>query len=123
MLSPGPYNPGSGEYTVNIAPLFAASGYAVTHGAPKKTDSAGNPIVNVVHAKGKLSEGWRAQDFIRLFATRGLRAQVIFSPQGVWSLPKKGGGKQYGVKAKVEAVLVTIARTGEPVALWMADRR
>jgi len=123
MLAPGPYNPGTGEYTVNIAPLFAAGGYAVTHGAPKKTDAQGNPVMMYLESKGTLPEGWSAPRFMNLFKTRQLRVQVVFTPQGVWSLPKKGGGKQHGIKAKVDAIYVTHGRTGDQIALWLADRR
>lgn len=123
MLKPGPYDPGRGEYTVNIAPMFAAGGYAVTHGQPTKTDANGNPVVMYVQSKGKVPPGWNAMQFQRLFATRALRVQVVFTPQGVWALAKKGGGKLYGVKAKIDAIYVTIGRTGEPVALWTADKK
>ena len=122
MLSMGPYDPGRGEYTVNIAPLFAAGGYAVTHGAPRKTDANGNPVMMYVQAKGKVPPGWNAPSIQRLFTTRQLRVQVVFKPEGTWSLSKKGGGKHHGVKARVEAILVTIGRTGEPVALWMPNK-
>lgn len=122
MLAPGGYDLGNGIYTVNIAPLFAAGGYAVTHGSPKKTDAHGNPMVMYLQAKGELQEDWNAAQFQRLFSTRALRLQVVFSPQGTWTLPKKGGGKLYGVKAKVEAILVTHGRTGDPIALWMPGR-
>jgi hypothetical protein len=118
MLSPGPYDP-RGEYTVNIAPFFAAGGYAVTHGAPKKTDANGNPVMMYLQAKGQVPPGWNAPRFQRLFQTRALRVQVVFTPQEVWDLPRKGGGKQHGVKAKVHAILVSIGRTGESVALWV----
>ena len=40
-------------------------------------------------------------------------------PQGN-ALPKKGGGKLSGVKAKVEAILLTVGRTGEVLGLWTA---
>ena len=119
MLAPGPYDP-RGVYTVNIAPLFAAGGYAVTHGAPKKTDANGNPVMMYLQAKGKMPDGWSFPRFQRLFQTRALRVQVVFTPETTWSLPMKGGGKQQGVKATVHAILVTIGRTGEPVALWVA---
>lgn len=118
MLSMGPYDLGRGEYTVNIVPLFAAGGYAVTHGAPKKTDAQGNPVMMYVQARGKVPPGWSAPSIKRLFTSRQLRVQVVFTPQGIWSLPKKGGGKIHGIRAKVDAVFVTIGRTGEPVALW-----
>ncbi len=119
MLAPGPYDP-RGEYSVNIAPLFAAGGYAVTHGAPKKTDARGNPVMMYLQAKGRMPDGWTFPQFQRLFTTRALRVQVVFTPESTWSLSKKGGGKNQGVTAKVHAILVTIGRTGEPVALWLA---
>jgi hypothetical protein len=122
MLAPGPYNP-EGDYTVNIAPMFPAGGYAVTHGAPTKTDAHGNPVVMYVQARRKVPLGWNAMRFQNLFKNRALRVQVVFTPLGVWSLPKKGGGQQHGMRAKVDAVYVTIGRTGDPVALWLADKR
>ena len=57
--------------------------------------------------------------FARMFSIRGVRAQVVFTPQGVWSLPKKGGGKNFGVTARIEAILVTEGRTGEQMGLWL----
>lgn len=122
MLAPGSYDPSTGEATVKIAPIFAAGGYAVTHGAPRKTDAHGNPVMMFIQTEGQVPEGWNGPRFQRLFNSRALRVQVVFSPQGIWSLPKKGGGKIYGVKAKIDAVLVTIGRTGEQVALWTPKR-
>jgi hypothetical protein len=50
---------------------------------------------------------------------QALRLQIVFTPQGVWTLPRKGGGTMKGVKAKFDAVLVSVGRTGEQVGLWM----
>ncbi len=122
VLAPGSYDPSTGDYTVQVVPLFAASGHAVTHGAPKKIDSAGNPVMPLLEIKGTATPDWTGAQFARMFKTRGLRVQVVFTPQGIWTLPKKGSGKQAGVKAKIEAVLVTVARTGEPIGLWLANR-
>ncbi|MFY0575455.1 DUF6066 family protein [Cystobacter fuscus] len=59
---------------------------------------------------------------MRLFSSRQVRLQVIFAPQSIWGLERKqGSGKQYGVSARVEALLLTNARTGEPLGLWFAD--
>ncbi len=121
MLSPGPYNPANAEFIVNIAPLFAAGGYAVTHGAPKKTDANGNPVMMYLQAKGSLGPQMTGMGFARMFQTRQLRVQVVFTPKETWSLPKKGGGQHLGVSAKVHAILVTVGRTGEQVALWLDD--
>jgi hypothetical protein len=119
MLSPGPYSPATSEYTINITPFFPGGRYALTHGAPKKTDGNGNPVLPFLTVTGTLPEGWNAQMFSRIFSMRGLRAQVVFTPQGVWSLPKKGGGKNYGVTARVEGILVTEGRTGTQMGLWI----
>jgi hypothetical protein len=123
MLAPGAFDADSGELTVNVTPFFPASRYALSQGAPKRTDAKGNPLMGLLRADGQAPEGWMAGTFQRLFQMRGVRAQVVFTPTGVWSLPKKGGGKSYGVSARIEGVLVTVARTGEPLALWLAKGR
>lgn len=120
MISGGPYDVANEEFTINLVPFFPAGNYALTDGAPKKTDAHGNPVLSLIAIRGKAKEGWDATTIQRLISTRQLRLQVVFTPQDVWSLPKKGGGKQMGVKAKLNAVLITHGRTGEPVALWVA---
>jgi hypothetical protein len=120
MLAPGSF--GSDGYSVRIAPLFAAGGYAVTHGSPSKVDGQGNPVVSYLEVHEKSNSEWTASQFQRLFSLHALRVQVVFTPQGVWSLPKKGGGKLHGVRAKIDGIYVTNGRTGDRVALWLADR-
>lgn len=123
MLQAGPYNPAEDEYTVLVTPFFPGGGYALTQGAPRKVDRQGNPVLPLIVLHGKLPEGWDLMSFKGLFRRRELRVQLVFTPQGVWSLPKKGGGKMYGVKAKIEGLLVTYARTGNPVASYYANQR
>jgi hypothetical protein len=123
MLSPGAFDASSGELVVNVTPFFPASSYALSHGTPRRTDAKGNPVMALLRAEGQAPDGWMEGTFQRLFQMRGVRAQVVFTPTGVWSLPKRGGGKSQGVSARVEAILVTVARTGEPLALWMARGR
>ena len=119
MLAPGPYSPGTGEYTINITPFFPGGRYALTHGSPKKTDANGNPVLPFLTVTGTVPEGWNMQMFGRLFSMRGVRAQVVFTPQGVWNLPKKGGGKNFGVTARIEGILVSEGRTGQQLGLWL----
>lgn len=119
MLSPGPYSPVSGEYTINITPFFPGGGFALTHGAPKKSDGNGNPVLAYLTVTGTLPDGWNGQIFSRMFSMRQVRAQVVFTPQGVWSLPKKGGGKNHGVTARFEGLIVTEGRTGQQLGLWL----
>ena len=119
VLSMGTFNPQGGEVQFNLTPFFPGSNSAVTHGAPSKTDAAGNPVLPFITFKGNLPDGWNIQMMARQVSARQMRLQVVFSPQGVWELPKKGGGKIHGVKAHIDAILVTVGRTGEQVALWI----
>jgi hypothetical protein len=123
MVSPGPYQPGTGNYTIHITPLFPGGPYALTQGVPTQTDAEGTPLLSPLHVSGTVPEGWKATQFLRLFSDRQVRAQVVFTPQGVWSLSRrKSGGKMYGVSARVEAILLTHARTGESLGLWLAEQ-
>ncbi|MBS1149873.1 MAG: hypothetical protein H6Q89_1571 [Myxococcaceae bacterium] len=119
VLSMGAFNPQGGEVTFNLTPFFPGSNSAITHGAPSKTDANGNPVLPFITFKGVLPDTWNVQMMARQVSSRQMRLQVVFSPQGMWELPKKGGGKIRGVRAKLEAVLVTVGRTGEQVALWI----
>lgn len=122
MLNPGPYQPGSGNYVIEVTPYFPGGSYALTQGVPKQTDAAGNPLVPLLRVTGTTPEGWAAVDFLRLFSTHQIRAQIVFTPQEVWSFPRKRGtGKVSGVAARMEAILLTHARTGEPLGMWFAD--
>lgn len=120
MLSPGDIDLQTGEFSLFVTPFFPAGSHALTHGAPKKTDRNGNPIMPLIRLEGQLPEEAEISRFPRLFQNRELRVQVIFSPESVWSLAKKGGGRNYGVKAKVKALLITHGRTGKEVASWFA---
>lgn len=120
QLSMGPMNGGGTELSLNVTPFFPGSNSAVTQGAPSHTDGAGNPVLPFLVMRGQAPQGKTASDVARLLSMRALRMQVIFTPQGLWTLPKKGGGKIQGVKARIDAVLVTVGRTGEQVALWVA---
>jgi len=118
MLSPGRFDASSGSHTVQVTPFFSAGGLALTHGAPKKTDAQGNPVMPLLYAEGTTPPDWSESRFQRLFSSRELSVDVIFTPQALWALPKRGGGKIQGVKAKVEVIRVTTARGGEAVGAW-----
>lgn len=120
VLSMGDPNPTSGGFTLNLTPFFGAGGSGLSHGAPSKTDKDGNPILPFLQLDATLPDGWNLGMMARQVMARGLRLQVVFTPQGLWQVPKRGGGMVRGVKAKFNAVLVTVGRTGEQVALWTA---
>lgn len=119
QLSPGPYNP-RGEMTINVTPFFPAGGYALTHGAPRKTDENGNPIMPLLPVKAKLPDDWNGSSLARYIGMRVFRLQLVFVPQDVWTLSKPRGGKAQGVKAKLLAILITSGRTGKELAVWTA---
>jgi hypothetical protein len=119
-LNMGTYDPGSQTFTLNLTPFFPASNSAVTGGAPSRTDTNGNPVMPFLSIKGSVTEGRNESSIARAVAMKVLRLQVVFTPQGLWSLPKKGGGKIVGVKSRIDAVLVTVGRTGETVGLYLA---
>lgn len=118
MLSAGPYNPSTGEFVINVTPFFAAGGYAITQGAPKRADANGNPILPFIQIPGKLGEGWNGTRLNSLFMRRGLRVQLIFTPKDLWSLAKPSGGKNYGIAATLNAILVQEGRSGEVLGIW-----
>jgi hypothetical protein len=119
-LSMGTYDPGSQSFTLNLTPIFTASNSALTQGAPAKTDANGNPVMPYMTIKGEVAEGGNAPGIQRAVNSKSLRLQVVFTPQGLWTLPKKGGGKIVGVRSRIDAVLVTVGRTGEQVGLYLA---
>lgn len=110
---------GSG-FTLNLTPIFPASNSAVTAGAPSKTDSAGNPVLPFMVLKGTPSDQSTPDDVARMVKMKTLRVNVVFTPMGLWTLPKKGGGKTVGVKARIEGIEVISGRTGEVVATYVA---
>jgi hypothetical protein len=119
VLQMGEVKVRNGEFVLNLTPFFAASGSAITHGAPTKTDGDGNPVMPFIRIESQLPENWNPAMMARQVQSQALRLQIVFTPQGVWTLPKKGGGTMKGVKAKFEAVLVTVGRTGDQVGLWL----
>lgn len=120
VLSMGDANPISGEFVLNMTPFFAAGDSAITHGAPSKTDANGNAILPYLRINAKLPDGWTMQLMNRQVQARALRIQVVFTPEGVWSLPKKGGGSIKGIKTRFDGVIVQIGRTGETIGMWYA---
>lgn len=119
VLSMGEVKMRDGQFVLNFTPFFSASGMAITHGAPARTDGDGNPVMPFIRIDGQMPEGWNPAMMARQVGSQALRLQIVFTPQGIWTLPRKGGGTMKGVKAKFEAVLVSVGRTGDQVGLWV----
>lgn len=118
-IAAGAVDQGGGTVMLNLTPIFPASDSALTHGAPSKTDANGNPVLPYLPIKATAGELSSTSQILRQVNMRALRLSVVFTPQGVWTLPKKGGGKIKGVKARFDGILVTVGRTGEEVAVYL----
>jgi len=118
LLSAGRFDAGRGEYELQLTPFFAAGPYALTHGAPKQMDSAGNPLLPLLIMRHKAPPDWDASRLQRLIAGRELKVEVVFTPQDVWTLARKRGSVIRGVKSRIDALQVTNGRTGELIGSW-----
>ncbi len=119
VLSMGDANPISGEFILNMTPFFPGGDSAITHGAPAKTDPNGNAVLPYIRVQAKLPDGWTMQMMSRQVQARALRLQVVFTPEGVWTLPKKGGVIR-GIKTRFDGIIVQVGRTGEVIGTWYA---
>ena len=117
VLAIGDKGDSSGEFTLNVTPFFAGGEFALTAGAPSRTDAAGNPVMPLMRVSAKAPDG-DVDRLARMLAAHQVRVEVVFTPEGTWSLSKKGGDTIQGVKAKLLALRVSMARTGETVAVW-----
>jgi hypothetical protein len=118
MLQVGARGGEEGAFTMHLTPFFPAGGYALTSGAPKRTDGRGNPVMPLMRLAARAPDG-DVDRLERMLSMRQLRVEVVFTPEGTWSLPRKaGGGPIQGVKARLHAVKISLARTGETVAVW-----
>ncbi len=120
VLSLGEANMRQGTFVLNMTPFFSAAGMGLSQGSPTKTDQDGNPVLSFLRIEAKMPEGWDMATVARQTQSRGFRIQIVFTPEGTWTLPKRGGGVIHGVKARFDGVLVQVGRTGEQVGLYVA---
>jgi hypothetical protein len=99
---------GSGaEFSVLVTPFFPGGPHALTNQTPKKTDPRGNPIFANLTLPGILPEGETVDAVERLFRRRGVRVEILFTPEGLWMLPRKGEKPLTGVRGRLDAILIT----------------
>ncbi|HEX4803454.1 MAG TPA: DUF6066 family protein [Myxococcaceae bacterium] len=118
LLSAGRFDEATGEWDLKLTPFFAAGPYALTQGTPRETDAAGNPLIPLIVLRGKAPEGFSASRLQRLISARELRIELVFTPQAVWTLPSKRGGRIRGVRSRIDGLQVLSVRTGEVLASW-----
>ncbi|MFN7133262.1 MAG: DUF6066 family protein [Myxococcales bacterium] len=120
LLKPAGFNPATREFRIDLTPFFEGGGRALTDGAPKGQDAQGRPRIPLMTLVSKLPDDWTPMDMDRLLRTGNVKIHLVFQPQGVWSLPGKGGDRLEGVKAKLLAVRLTNRQTGDELALHLA---
>lgn len=109
MVSFAPAGPAGGEFTVLVTPFFPGGPHALTNQTPKKTDPRGNPIFPNLSLAGVLPEGETVDSAERLFRRRGVRVELIFTPEALWTLPRKGEKPLTGCRGHLDAILVSSA--------------
>lgn len=119
MVSLGRYQSSNKSFEVRITPFFGAGGYALTQGAPRRTDSRGNPLLPLLVVHAQLGDQWSPERFQRLFSNHQVRLEVVFQPQGVWNVSSKGSGRGLGVAARLRGIQMVESRSGELVASWL----
>jgi hypothetical protein len=109
-----------GTAVFNLVPFFAGGASAITQGAPRGADAGGNPILPLLRIEGTIPEGWSPSMLTRQVQAQALRIEVVFTPQGLWSLPRRGRPALRGVKASLRSVRLIVGRTGEQLGAWSA---
>ncbi len=104
-------------YVVLLTPFLDGGGLALTQGAPLRQDAAGRPVVNLVPIPASLPDGTLEMEFETPFRTGAIDLEIVFRPEKVWKLPRRGEAGSYeGVAARFVAVRIVDARTGKPIA-------
>jgi hypothetical protein len=109
MVAFSPASTAGSDFTVLVTPFFPGGPHALTNQVPKKTDSRGNPIFPNLALPGLLPEGETEDSVERLFHRRDVRVELIFSPEGFWTLPRKSSPALTGCRGRLEALLVTMS--------------
>ncbi len=106
-----------GGYVVLLTPFVDGGGLALTQGAPTRQDSAGRPVVNLVPIPAPLPDGMMELEFESPFRTGAIELEIVFRPEKVWKLARRGEAGSYeGVAARFLAVRILDARTGAAIA-------
>ncbi len=108
------------RFTLLLTPFVDGGGYALSHGAPGRQDSAGRPVVGLVPIKGKLAPGTLDMEFQGPFRTGAVELEIVFTPEKAWKLKRKGEpGDLEGVASRFLGVRVLDARSGKEIASRM----
>jgi len=105
------------RFLLLVTPFVDGGGFALTHGAPARQDTAGNPLIDFIPIRGKLPPGTLDLEFQGPFRTGAIELEIVFRPERTWKLPRKrDGGSFEGVAARFLGIRVLDARTGHEIA-------
>jgi hypothetical protein len=106
----------AGGYRFVVTPFIDGGGVALTHGAPRRQDSAGRPLIEFMVLDGALPDGMDDMQLESALRTGRLELEVIFRPEGTWKLKRREGGFYEGVKARFLAMRLVESRSGQELA-------
>lgn len=120
MLRAGGIDKASGRFRFELTPFFDAGGLGLTAGKPLGLDRQGRPRIRTLRLQAPLEDDQTEWDMERLLRTQNVRIELVFRPQGVWSLPARPERLE-GMRAKFVAVRLSHARTGRQLALRLDE--
>lgn len=107
-----------GGYLLLLTPFVDGGGLALTNGAPRRQDAQGRPVIDLVAIPSQVPPGMMDLEFESPFRTGAIELEIVFRPEKVWKLARRGEKGDYeGVAARFLAVRVIDARTGNPIAV------
>lgn len=107
----------SGGYLLLLTPFVDGGGLALTNGAPRRQDAAGRPLIDLLPIPGAVPAGMMDMEFESPFRTGAIELEIVFRPEKVWKLARRGEKGSYeGLAARFLAVRIIDARTGNLIA-------
>lgn len=104
-------------YRFVVTPFIDGGGLALTHGAPRRQDAEGRPLIDFLFIDGALPDGMDEMDLESALRTGRVELEVLFRPEGTWKLKRKGERGFYeGVRAKFLGLRLTESRSGAEIA-------
>ncbi len=104
-------------FLVLVTPFVDGGGLALTNGQPTAQAPTGQPLIGLIPIQGRLPPGTMDLDFQGPFRTGAIELEIVFRPEKVWKLQRRGEKGNYeGLAARFLAVRIIDARTGNPIA-------
>ncbi len=104
-------------YLLLVTPFVDGGGLALTHGAPRRQDAEGRPLIDLLPIPAAVPEGMMSMEYESPFRIGAIELEIVFRPEKVWRLDRRGEKGSYeGMAARFLGVRVIDARSGKPIA-------